>query len=130
MFGGRWNHPMTPCLYTADSRALAILEYSVNTGADQIPRDLVMLTLEIPEDNLMMLKWECLPPDWQESPPPISTRNMGTLILNETDVAVIGVPSTVVPEERNFLLNNRHMPKGWPRIVELKPLSYDLRIKG
>jgi RES domain-containing protein len=128
-YGGRWNHPLTPCLYTAESRALALLDFSVNTEADKIPGDLVLLTYEVPEDSMMFLKWDCLPPDWQQIPPPVSTMNMGNLILNETDLSVIGVPSSVVPEEKNYLLNYRNMPEGWPKIVEVKEISFDFRIK-
>ena len=38
--GGRWNHILTACLYTAESRALAVLEYTVNVNIDDIPRAL------------------------------------------------------------------------------------------
>ena len=34
LHGGRWNHPGTPCIYTSESRALAILEYTVNVNVD------------------------------------------------------------------------------------------------
>ena len=38
--GGRWNHKLTPCIYTSESRALALLEYTVNVNIDEIPRAL------------------------------------------------------------------------------------------
>ena len=40
LFGGRWNNEGTPCIYTSQSRALAILEYTVNINIDDIPRAL------------------------------------------------------------------------------------------
>jgi RES domain-containing protein len=127
--GGRWNHVLTPCLYTSESRALALLEFSVNTEVDRIPTQLVMLTLEVPEDNFMQVKRDLLPPDWNAYPHTISTQNLGTLILNESDLSVIGVPSSVVQQEWNFLLNPRTLPEGWPVIIEMADLRYDLRIK-
>lgn len=106
-----------------------MLEFSVHKEADKIPGDLVLLTYTVPDDNLMLLKWENLPPDWQLIPPPTSTQNMGNLILNETDLSIIGLPSLVVPEEKNYLLNHRNMPEGWPKIVEVKEISFDYCIK-
>ena len=127
--GGRWNHMLTPCLYTSESRALAILEFSVNTALSMIPPDLVMLTIEVPEDNFMQIRRDKLPPNWYVNPFPDATQNIGTLILNETDVSVLAVPSSVVHEEWNYILNPRTMPAGWPKLVEIAPLFYDTRIK-
>jgi len=129
LHGGRWNHILTPCIYTAESRALALLEYSVNVDAKNISKELVMLSLEVPEDNFMQLKIDKLPPDWNSIPPNDKTRNLGNLILNESDLSVIGVPSSVIPEEWNFLLNPKHMQRGWPRIIDYKEIGYDFRIK-
>lgn len=50
--GGRWNHRLTACLYTSESRALAVLEYTVNVNIDDIPRALSISTVEIPEKNI------------------------------------------------------------------------------
>jgi RES domain-containing protein len=129
LFGGRWNHAGTACLYTSESRALALLEYSVNVEATEIPSHLIMLTLEVPDDAFMQIKRDKLPSDWQVSPQPISTQNLGTFILQESDLQVVGVPSAVVPEEWNFLLNPSRLLKGWPVIVEAKEILYDFRIK-
>ncbi len=127
--GGRWNHILTPCLYTSETRALAILEFSVNTELSRIPPDLVMLTLEVPTDNFMQIRRDRLPPNWYVNPFPDTTQNLGTLILNESDVSVLAVPSSVVHEEWNYILNPRTMPAGWPKLVEMAPLFYDTRIK-
>lgn len=129
LFGGRWNHIGTACLYTSESRALALLEYSVNVEVSDIPSHLIMLTLEVPDDACMQLKRNKLPTDWQAYPQPISTQNLGTLILNESDLQVIGFPSAVVPDEWNFLLNPVRLLPGWPVIVEAKEILYDFRIK-
>lgn len=127
--GGRWNHILTPCLYTSESRALAILEFSVNTELSRIPPDLVMLTLKVPEDNFMQIRRDKLPPNWHVNPFPDATQNLGTLILNESDLSVLAVPSSVVHEEWNYILNPRNMPAGWPKLVQMAPLFYDTRIK-
>lgn len=35
--GGRWNHEGVACIYTAESRALSLLEYSAHVSIDTIP---------------------------------------------------------------------------------------------
>lgn len=129
LFGGRWNHVGTACLYTSESRALALLEYSVNVESGDMPNSLMLLTIEVPDDNVLQLRKDKFPRNWNVIPPGEATRNLGTLILNESDVNVFGVPSCVVPDEWNFLLNPRNMPPGWPKIVETKEIMYDFRIK-
>jgi RES domain-containing protein len=127
--GGRWNHPLTPCLYTSESRALALLEFSVNVDAGEMPSTLIMLTLEVPEDEMMEIRLDRLPANWKTHPVPDTTKNLGNLILNESFVQVIGVPSVVVPEEWNYLVNPRTLPPGWPRLLDYREISYDFRIK-
>ncbi len=129
LYGGRWNHILTPCVYTSESRALAILEFSVNTELIRVPPDLVIITLEVPQDNFMQVKRNRLPPDWFANPITIATQNLGTLVLNDSEISVFGVPSSVVHEEWNYILNPRTMPAGWPKLIQVAPLFYDPRIK-
>ena len=62
------------CLYTSESRALAVLEYTVNINIHDIPRSLSMITLEIP-DNYLDQPIAVLPGNWRDSPAPSSTRD-------------------------------------------------------
>lgn len=129
LHGGRWNHPLTPCLYCSESRALALLEFAANVASLFTPPTLVMLSIEVPEQELMMLKREVLPANWNAIPAGEATKNMGTLILNESAIGVVGVPSCIVPDEWNYLLNPRVLAKGSSRILEEKDIDFDFRIK-
>jgi len=127
LHGGRWNHKLTPCIYTAASRALAILEYSVNVNIDDIPRALSIVSIEIPETNKLILEQRQLPGDWRQAP--ASTKDFGTSLLKQNKYLVIQVPSAVVPEEYNYLINPLHPDMSKVRIIEIKDCVYDLRIK-
>src|SRR5829696_3796744 len=83
LFGARWNHIGTPCLYTSSSRALAVLEFSVNVNLSRILRNLTITTIEIPEDDTLVLKISELPGDWKDAPAPPSTKDFGTKLLIE-----------------------------------------------
>ena len=119
----------TPCLYTASSRALAVLEYSVNVNLSRILRHLTITTIEIPEDDIKVLSIAELPGDWKEAPAPSSTKDFGTHLLSGMPHLVFQNPSTVIPEEFNYLVNPRHRRIGECKILEVKDFVYDLRIK-
>jgi RES domain-containing protein len=125
----RWNHPGIPCVYTSESRALALIEYSVNINLNDIPRSLTMVTIEIPDD-VLDFSMAALPGDWKTSPAPNSTKDFGSEKLKLASHPVLRVPSVVLPEEFNYLLNPA-FPKATAsfKIVSVKDFVYDLRIK-
>ncbi len=127
--GGRWNHKLTPCVYTSESRALAILEYTVNVNVDDIPRALSISTINIPEINILEITIAELPGNWGAAPAPSSTKDFGTQLLKKAEFAIIKIPSAVLPDEYNFLLNP--LPKGSSEfsIVDVQDFVYDVRIK-
>lgn len=127
--GGRWNHRLTACVYTSESQALAVLEYTVNVNIDDIPRALSISTLEIPENNILKLTIAMLPGDWRAAPAPASTKDFGSQLLKKAEFAVIKVPSAVIPGEYNFLLNPLHKGSSAFSIVDVEDFVYDVRIK-
>ena len=52
LFGGRWNSPGRPMIYTAASPSLAVLEVLVHLDLpiDLMPDDYRLLAIEIPDD--------------------------------------------------------------------------------
>jgi RES domain-containing protein len=129
LHGGRWNHKLTPCLYAAATRALAILEYSVNVNIDDIPRALSIVSFEIPDDNMLILEQSQLPGDWRQAPAPSSTKDFGTALLKQNQYLAIQIPSVIIPEEYNYLINPLHPEIKNVRIINMKDCAYDVRIK-
>lgn len=127
LFGGRWNHIDTPCIYTSASRSLAVLEYSVNINVDFIPRALSICVFEIDENSIKEIKSKKLPGDWQEIPAPYSTKDFGTKLLKK-GIPIIKIPSIVIKEEFNYILNPIGINKDF-KLVEVKDFVYDLRVK-
>lgn len=127
--GGRWNHKSSPCIYTSESRALSLLEYTVNINIEQIPRALSMTTFEIPDSEILIVSEDVLPGNWKQVPASSSTKDFGTNFLKSENKLAIRVPSSVITEEYNYILNSIHPEKGNIKIVEIKDLIYDIRIK-
>lgn len=128
LFGGRWNHIETSCIYTSESRSLAVLEFSVNINIDYIPRALNICIFEIDEDFIKEIKMKKLPGDWQDMPAPYSTKDFGTKLLQK-GVPIIKIPSIVIHDEFNYILNPAIDKKHF-KLVEVKDFVYDLRIKN
>ncbi|MBI5171468.1 MAG: RES domain-containing protein [Candidatus Melainabacteria bacterium] len=53
LFGGRWNSPGLPAIYTSSHLSLAALELLVHLNFDNLPADLVWLKIEVPETGSM-----------------------------------------------------------------------------
>lgn len=130
LFGGRWNNVFTPCLYTSESRALAILEYTVNANIEDIPRALSLCIIEIPETNIITILPEDLPGNWKDAPAPASTKNLGTKLLNEGNYNAIKIPSCIIEAEYNYLLNPLHPDNKHIKLLDVKDFIYDIRIKN
>lgn len=129
LFGGRWNNKMVSCLYTSESRALALLEYTVNVNINDIPRALSITIIEVPDRKIRVLNEADLPGDWRLSPSPSSTKDFGSRLLQAAAEPAIKIPSTVIPGEFNFLLNPLHPDSKKFKILNTSDFIYDVRIK-
>ena len=66
LYGGRWNLPGMAVLYTAELRALALVEALVHFPVQDLPDDMYLLTLEVPDElSREELTADKLPADWQ-----------------------------------------------------------------
>lgn len=132
LHGGRWNHIGVPCVYTSESRALAILEFTVNTNIDDIPRALSIVTIDIPDNDAFdfhLPSIASLPGDWLDSSKSQSTKDFGTDLLRRNFHGIV-LPSVVVPREFNYLLNPLQTSGNSFTIIDVDDFVYDLRIKN
>lgn len=128
LFGGRWNHIDSSCIYTSESRALAVLEYAVNVNIDFIPRALSLCIFEIDEEQTFKMKEDDLPGNWRNMPALRSTKDYGTGLLQKRH-PIIRIPSVIIPQEFNYLINPLGEAVDY-RLVEIKDFVFDLRIKS
>jgi RES domain-containing protein len=103
----RWHFKGTRIVYCATSIALALLEILVHWIPPQ-GRSLCLYRVEIAEDLISVLKAEQFPKDWRQHPPSVSTMRIGTDWIKAQSSLGFIVPSAIVPEEQNCLLNPVH----------------------
>lgn len=129
--GFRWNSLSTRIVYTAESRALAILEVSVHLDLQEdLPTDRYLITLEIPDEvEILELDQIDLPLNWDAKPPIIETQLIGDDFVNQQSAAVLKVPSAIVPEEYHYLINPLHPDAQKIKVTTSKQLLFDTRLK-
>ncbi len=128
--GGRWNARGTPMLYASSSRALACLETVVHLGGGvALPLNRYLVRIDIPAalwatrtvfDANQHVGWDALPAGrvsiaW------------GTAWAARGDSLLAQVPSVIVPEEHNLLINPAHPQAARLRVAKLRRWLYDPR---
>jgi RES domain-containing protein len=129
--GYRWNSFNTKLVYTAESRALATLEVSVHLDlSEDLPSDRYYVEIEIPDDiTILEVNIEDLPADWDSKPPTITTQTIGDDFVLENESAVLKVPSSIVPQEYNYLINPNHPDLTKIRVISETLMTFDSRFK-
>jgi RES domain-containing protein len=121
-YGGRWNSKGTAVVYTSESLSLAALEVLVHLGSDEVLRKFVKCSAEIDERLIFRVDTRTLPSNWRDEPAPLQLRAIGDAWVAAASSAVLAVPSVLVPEEWNYLLNPAHID--FAKIVFGKPTSF------
>lgn len=129
--GYRWNSYNTKLVYTSESRALATLEVSVHLDlSEDLPIDRFYVEIEIPNDiEILEVHLKDLPPDWNSIPPSISTQVIGDDFVFENDAAILKVPSSIVPQEYNYLINPNHPSAKRIKVKKVIPPDLSLLVR-
>lgn len=119
LYGGRWNSPGRPVVYAAEAAALAVLEVRVHLDLDWslLPADYVLMSIDL--SSLAIESLEEAPDD------PVA---YGDAWLESRRSAVLGVPSVLVRESRNLLVNVAHPEASRASIASIRSFSFDERL--
>ena len=127
--GGRWNHKGIRIIYTSSSRALAALEYLVHVSITAVPGSICMATITIPDtvsrENVKVLD---LPENWRRYPAPSELAEIGSDWAIKNGFLLLRVPSAVIEQEHNILINPSHPDMGKVKITNVQPFIFDERI--
>lgn len=117
LVGGRWNTPGFPLVYASESLALCLAECLVHIPG-RLPADYVASRLHLPEDSIEYLDTALLEAEWVED---IGyTRAIGDRWLQQRRSLALAVPSAVIIESTNILINPAH-----PLLAQVTVLTQD-----
>lgn len=126
--GGRWTPPGYPAVYTASSRALAVLETVVHTGQTVFPSHHV-IEVEVPDDlDIETVDIHYLSKEWQSNPAPLELQSIGQEWLASGSTVLLRVPSAIVPQESNYVINPVHPDFVRLQLSEPIPFKIDGRL--
>lgn len=115
-------------MYTAESRALAILERLPGTDLDDLPDDFYLFEIETPNNASVETVTEAdIGPAWHR-PRHEGCRDIGTEWAASRRSLILAVPSVIVPEEHNYLINPRHPGASEVRLAANRPFRFDDRL--
>ena len=132
LYGGRWNSEGLFAVYSSVSRALALLEILAHTPAIVLSeRAYILVTLSVP-DNIKHEEIELskLTSGWDAPDTRPLTKKLGDKFLRAKTSLLLVVPSVLMPEEKNFVINPLHKDLQKIKIIHRRRIHFDTRTVG
>jgi len=129
--GGRWNRHGTSVVYCAANIGVACLETLVKLDPDQPADNRYLTRYDIPEslwNQALQFSASSAPVGWDATPPGKTSRDLGEQWIAESRSAILLVPSVIIPEEYNVLINPNHADMSQIETTKLRKWIYDFRL--
>lgn len=127
----RWNSNDVKVIYTANSRALACLENVVHRSKLGLSFNFSVMEINIPDSlAITAVNLKDLPVNWDQFENMHLMQKLGDNWIEEGKTAVLKVPSSIIHEEFNYLLNPNHPDFKKIKLERVKPFLFDDRIKN
>lgn len=126
----RWNPNDVEMIYAASSRSLACLENVVHRNQLGLSLAFSVMTIEVPDElPIISINKEQLPPGWQQYDQMLFTQQLGEKWIRERQSAILKVPSSIIEEEVNYLINPKQDDFKFINLIKIAPFVFDARIK-
>ncbi|MFH1660773.1 MAG: RES family NAD+ phosphorylase [Pseudomonadota bacterium] len=129
--GGRWNSKGSAVIYTSPTIALATLETLAHIGDEIAARNRFLIQIEVPDDVWKAretLDVTRLDPSWVSEPPGLATISPGDAWIKGNTAALLEVPSVIIHEEFNVLINPAHTDAVRIKASVIRQFVYDPRL--
>jgi RES domain-containing protein len=132
LYGGRWNSEGLFAVYTSSSRSLALLEILAHTPAKMLNEKVYMLITLSVTDTLKPeeLDRQKLTVGWDAPDTPPLTKKLGDKFLKARSGLLLAVPSVLMPEELNYVINPLHKDMRKVKRVHKRRIEFDSRLSG
>lgn len=128
---GRWNSFGVPVVYASTTIALACLETLVHLSGDlSLPLERWLVAIDVPAEHWeprTNLNREDLK-GWDATPPESASKDWGDRWIGAQQSLVAVVPSVIVSEERNVLINPAHPGCRDLQAMAIRRWTYDNRL--
>jgi len=126
LFGGRWNSTGIPVVYTSMTISLSLLEILIYSASyDQIQNNF-LVRIEVPDTTFPTISETVLLKKWQSEKD--HCRYIGNEFLTQKKTLLLKVPSAIIPEEFNILVNPLHLEFKKVKIASANKFEFDGRL--
>lgn len=129
LYGGRWNSAGIAVVYTAQSKSLAALELLVHLQTSQLLASYCSIPVQIGNELVEVVDPDSLPANWNEYPAPTVLQEIGDRWATEQRSVALQVPSAIVPNELDYILNPGHPEFSRIAIGQAQTFRFDPRLK-
>ena len=129
--GARWNHAGERVTYAATSISLAAWETRAHFGrGGALPWNRFLVRIDIPDDVWTAREILLRPPlvGWDAIPEGMVSRDAGSAWLKSRRTALLAVPSVIISEEDNVLINPAHPHSARIVATKVRRFVYDHRV--
>jgi RES domain-containing protein len=121
---GRWHRQGFAIVYCCDHPSTALLEILVHMDLDDLPLHFQLLKIRVPEDIAL----ETVEIDAAEINDIDLTRQKGSNWLEDRSSCLLKVPSIILPEAGNVLINPQHADAARLVIENVARYPFDSRL--
>ena len=127
----RWNYKGEKVIYAAASRSLACLENVVHSSGVALSQSFTVMVIYIPDKiSIETIAIEQLPKDWNKKARPQTCQSLGSQWINSNASLLLQVPSSIIPDEKNYLINPTHKDFTKVKIIDRQHFYFDQRLRG
>lgn len=127
---GRWNSDGKKVIYSAGSVALAFLENMIRRQGIGFNSYLKIMIIEIPDElKIQTIKAADMPDGWRNFKDYSGCQATGNEWYDKGERPVLKVPTAVLPEEFNFVINANHPDFKKVKLIDTTELVPDERIE-
>lgn len=127
LYGGRWNPSGHPVLYAGSTIEICALEKFVHLAGALHP-PLVLVAIDVPDAMVIQPALTDLPIGWADLPASGGAQEFGRRWLQSNTELVMLVPSAIIPESSNALINPTHPAYAGVQLNIVRDFTFDARM--
>ncbi|WHF52105.1 RES family NAD+ phosphorylase [Chryseobacterium gotjawalense] len=126
---GRWNSNGKLVLYTSENISLALLENMVYRCGTGFNHDYKIMIIEISSKSMEQIDAKKLPKNWRGTEFYSELQNRGDFWYDRRTTLMLKVPSSVLPENHNIIINTTHPDFKNVKLIDVLDYEPDERLE-
>ncbi|AFL79905.1 hypothetical protein Aeqsu_0392 [Aequorivita sublithincola DSM 14238] len=129
LYGGRWNRVGDAVVYFAENLSLCLLEIIVHVDYAGIPLDYSFIEVEIPDSTIKIIQSiDFIESKWSSEEAVNKLQTLGSSWLKKKESLAMKVPSAVMHQDNNILVNPSHKDFAKLKIIRTGKMDFDPRL--